>query len=68
MDPDANLARQRELVNSIIALNGSLEIRESGKPPRAVWNYAFELAELVQALDTWIVGGGFIPRAWEVPR
>lgn len=43
----ADMERQRELAQSIVALNGSLEVRETGKPTRAVWDYAFELAELV---------------------
>jgi hypothetical protein len=49
MDPNENIARQRELAENIVALGGSLEIRETGKPTRAVWDYADELAELVLA-------------------
>lgn len=68
MDPNANIARQRELALSILALEGSLEIREPGKPRRAVWHYADELAELVIALDEWRLKGGFDPYGSIDPR
>ena len=61
MDPIANIERQRELAESILALEGSLEVRETGKPTRAVWDLAEELAELVLALDGWRRKGGFDP-------
>src|SRR5436305_5736985 len=61
MDPQTNLERQRELAESILAMEGKLEIRETGKPTRAVWHYADELAELVLALDEWRSKGGFDP-------
>lgn len=48
---DENVKRQRELAESIMALNGSLEVRETGKPTRALWHYAPELAELVLAQE-----------------
>jgi hypothetical protein len=48
----SNIERQRELAQNIVALKGSLEVRETGKPTRAVWDYAPELAELVLARET----------------
>lgn len=41
--------RMIELASGIMALNGSLEVRETGKPTRAVWHYADELAMIVLA-------------------
>jgi hypothetical protein len=65
MDPVANLKRQRELAEGIATLGGAIEICETGKPKRALWDYAYELAELVQALDEWRICGGFDPYASE---
>lgn len=52
MDPDANLAEQRRIVVRIISDNYH---------PHEV----IRLAELVEALDNWIVSGGFLPAAWK---
>lgn len=52
MDPNANLAEQREITNSI--LNGEAVQRED----------VMRLAELVQALDAWLESGGFLPKDW----
>jgi hypothetical protein len=53
MDPDANLVEQRRLSQDIIYD----ELLDETKANR--------LAELVQALDEWIKGGGFLPKAWQ---
>jgi hypothetical protein len=56
MDPNANLAEMLELAASIIAAgNEDAAIDPSD---------AARLADLVEALDRWIVGGGFLPKRW----
>jgi hypothetical protein len=52
MDPNANLEELRTLVALILSED---EHEESD---------ALRLAELVEALDGWIAGGGFLPAAW----
>ena len=52
MDPNANLNEQRELAAKIAKGDGDAYDAE-------------RLADLVEALDQWIAGGGFLPRAWE---
>ena len=56
MDPDANLARQRELAELILSEVGHAEYRAE---------LGTELAELAQALDEWLSRRGFPPKAWE---
>lgn len=63
MDPHANVVEATSLAREIVKMEGALEIRESGKPTRAVWHYAERLAELVIALDEWRTNGGFDPYA-----
>lgn len=66
MDPNANLAEQRRLAAAIIEHSadtlpdGSLR----GSAARAIAEDGARLAELVQALDQWIVRGGWPPDAW----
>ena len=55
MDPNANLKEQRELVRKIN--NGELTETELAEA-------AERLGELVEALDQWMVNGGFAPRDW----
>jgi len=66
MDPDANLKEQRELIARI---NADDEASDETSP-RVMYNPndARRLIELVQALDQWITGGGFLPAAWKVPQ
>jgi hypothetical protein len=52
MDPDENLKQQRRLAERILR-------NEGGDSHEIV-----RLAELMQALDEWIAGGGFLPAAW----
>ena len=56
MDPDALLARMREI----------LQQAASGK--RVELAEAVELMELVEALDGWLVRGGALPAAWSKRR
>lgn len=51
MDPDEVLSRLREHAQTIL-------LRDESDP-------AWDMADLFDALDTWIAAGGFIPRAWE---
>ena len=54
MDPNANLEEQRSIIDRM--LDEHSEYIDTGD--------ALRLAELVQALDAWIVSGGFLPRSW----
>jgi len=53
MDPNANLAEQRRLLRKFRQRN------------RLTAGEATRLAELVDALDEWLVNGGFLPVAWQ---
>lgn len=55
MDPNANLNEQRRLAESI----HSGELTEAEQADAAE-----RLADLVEALDQWIVNGGFLPSEW----
>jgi hypothetical protein len=54
MEPNANLVEQRQLAQAIE--NGLM-----GEDLRAA---AERLAELQQALDAWLMSGGYAPEAW----
>ncbi len=58
MDPDANLTELRETAARILADAGSTTHYQP-------YTDSERLAELVQALDTWIVSGGFLPADWK---
>lgn len=62
MDPEENLREQRELASRILK-----ECRNAEEPEESQsFSYDAErLAELVQALDGWIKGGGFLPKDWQ---
>jgi len=59
MDPNANLEEQRELVATI-----NKERDDGASDPDELIQAALRLTELVEALDAWISGGGFLPREW----
>jgi len=59
MDPNATLAKMRQLANMILSDEGGLE--DAGDLEDA----ARDLAEHVEALDGWLRQGGFLPKAWE---
>lgn len=59
MDPNANLEELRRLAESM------LEAYEDEDSNGIDQDDAARLAELVQALDGWITGGGFLPSAWK---
>lgn len=52
MDPDATLRELREL-----AARSAFDADD-----------AIRFAQLVEALDGWLSRGGFLPKAWAVPR
>jgi hypothetical protein len=60
MDPDVTLARLRETVG-----NWQQKGADNLKDPIAE---AQEMADLFEALDTWIAKGGFLPAAWKAYR
>lgn len=53
MDPNATLAELIRIARANL---------ESEEPEAA------RMAELIEALDTWICNGGFLPHRWERPR
>jgi hypothetical protein len=55
MDPNANLNEQRSIIAAM--LDEDSESIDTGD--------AVRLAELVQALDAWIVKGGALPGDWK---
>lgn len=54
MDPNENLKQQLQMAKDIL---DGVHFDQEG-----------ELAELVLALDEWIMGGGFLPTDWNRPR
>lgn len=60
MDPDSNLREQRKLAESIMKSFDSDEGVDAHDAAR--------LAELVDALDQWLVRGGFLPSRWQVAQ
>lgn len=69
MDPEANLRAQRDVAAAVMKLwdsagdDGSFTAAQTA----ALVHHAYRLAELVQALDGWILGGGFLPAPWKQP-
>jgi hypothetical protein len=64
VDPQANIARQRELAANIVGIIDQHTSDEGDLPDgfaQRVADNANELAELVQALDEWRLKGGFDP-------
>lgn len=59
MDPNANLKEQREIAH---------ELLHRALTPNEAKRKAERLAELVEALDGWIAGGGFLPADWAKGR
>jgi hypothetical protein len=59
MDPDAALARLREIAAEILSPDYDIDSSTSVDP-------LAEIAEQFQALDEWIDWGGFLPTAWRV--
>jgi hypothetical protein len=59
MDPNANLEEARRIADRL--LNQDAEDGSDVEDGR-------RLAELVQALDEWIMKGGFLPRDWQKGR
>ena len=63
MDPNANLAEQRRLAESL----AYCKLPHEPEPCWRCENASARLAELVLALDEWLSKGGAFPRAWTVP-
>ena len=58
MDPNACLAEIRALVDKINSDDAVKDLEYCG-------GLGAELAEKIDALDSWITRGGFIPREWD---
>lgn len=66
MDPNANLHEQRRLVKEMIKLADAATI--SPVINARIQSLGERLSELSQALDEWIVKGGFLPYDWQVAQ
>lgn len=60
MEPNGALHALRKLAASVLAVS------DAGKVPDGM--AAIVLAERVQALDEWLMVGGFLPADWSVTR
>lgn len=60
MDPNANLSEIRTIIAD------SLKRIDAGKSPDAIDSE--RLVELIDALDSWMSKGGFLPECWQVSR
>ncbi len=69
MDPNANLDEQILLAARLQQL-GEVQGRRSLTEAEEVelWDSSQRLAELVEALDHWLTGGGFLPQRWTDAR
>lgn len=68
MDPNANLAEQLRIAHRLQEISDT-EIPEGGDTLDVeAANLAFDLAELVIALDEWLRRSGFAPGAWPRSR
>lgn len=63
MDPNANLARQREIAAEVMRL-WDAATPDGEVDSDALAHLAFELAEHVEALNEWIMRGGYLPADW----
>ena len=70
MDPTANLAEQRRITVGIMKIWDACpeDGHFTGTQEADLARHAYRLAELVQALDAWMAGGGFLPDSWELAR
>ncbi len=70
MDPNANLVELSDLAEHVHAIedhcnaDGTFTLEQQA----ALIDDAQRMADLIEALDRWIRGGGFLPRAWDLPR
>lgn len=67
MDPDTNLAEQLTIAAEINAIRDSIPAPEDAALVRQMERLSilsFRLAELVEALNTWICRGSFLPLGW----
>lgn len=60
MDPDSNLAEQLEIAQDIL--------KDADKGRAISEDDAVRLAELVEGLDDWLRGRGFLPKRWSRGR
>lgn len=60
MDPNANLKEQLDLTKRILEADPDSH--------GVIHDDAARLAELVEALHEWLVGGGFLPADWHNGR
>jgi hypothetical protein len=65
MDPNANLQDALWIARALVMPEGGVERSEEETA-----RLGMRLAELVVALDEWILKGGFLPRRWDptVPK
>lgn len=66
MDPNATLARIRELTAKILDRPRTISSNDSEDPSAkySLLDTAQELAEQIEVLNRWIASGGFLPEDW----
>jgi len=67
MDPNANIEEQLRITAELQTLAnspGPLTPEQADHVAQRV----FRLAELIEALDFWLTGGGFLPERWRQPN
>jgi hypothetical protein len=65
VDPDSNLEEQRDIAREINAIRDAMtDDGATTEQLEALEHRAFRLAELVEALNTWICRGGALPLGW----
>lgn len=66
MDPESNILEQLTVAEQILTANDA--VRDDGKLTREeaedMAGLAVQLAELVEALNGWLMRGGYFPGTW----
>lgn len=68
MDPDANLAEQRELSKEILDMVDVEGFENNDAMKDSVVERAIRLSELCEALDQWIEKAGALPKDWHLKQ
>ncbi len=65
MDPDENLDEQREVADILRSkIDAGSDDENIGFGSEEDLERTDQLVELVKALDTWVMNGGFLPKEW----